>query len=208
MSGFEVVGAVSAAIAFINTARTICEAAKDAGGLTSELKTIAPQLSLAEHILTAVRAHGDTLKDAAVHSDVMAALAICREKSNELKEIFQKTGKTGDENLLQQASKSFRAAKPGRGSKVQKLMRDIMDTLHILHLHRMFEDEAAVKQLEATREELSKLSPDGDGSRMTIYGDGTIVDSDDIKQQIGDHNTQHNYSSGGGSMSFGARGTI
>src|ERR1700712_3176068 len=102
MSGFEVVGAVSAAIAFINTARTICEAAKDAGGLTAELKTIAPQLSLAEHILTAVRAHGNTLKDAAVHKDVMAALAICREKSNELKEIFQKIGKTGDESLLQQ----------------------------------------------------------------------------------------------------------
>jgi hypothetical protein len=207
MSGFEVVGAVSAAIAFINTARTICEAAKDAGGLTTELKMISPQLGLADSILKSVKARGDVLQDAAVDQAVMAALNICKERSKDLKEIFQKIGKTEDDSPLEQASKSFRAAKPGRISKVQKLMKDIMDTLHILHLHRMFEDEAAVHDLEAAREELSKLDPDEGNSRVTIHGDGTNVDSEDIKQQIGDHNAMTNYSSGGGNMSFDQRGT-
>jgi hypothetical protein len=206
MSGFEVVGAVSAAIAFINTARTICEAAKDAGGLTTELKTISPQLGLADGILKSVKARGDALQDAAVDQAVMSALNICKERSKNLKEIFQKIGKTEDDSLLEQASKSFRAAKPGRSSKVQKLMKDIMDTLHILHLHRMFEDDAAVQKLEVTREELSKLGL-GDESRVTVNGDGTNVDSEDIKQQFGDHNAMTNYSSGGGNMSFDQRGT-
>jgi hypothetical protein len=207
MSGFEVVGAVSAAIAFINTARTICEAAKDAGGLTTELKTISPQLALADGILISVKARGNALQDAAVDQAVMAAVNICKERSKDLKEIFQKIGKTEDDSLLEQASKSFRAAKPGRSSKVQKLMKDIMDTLHILHLHRMFEDEAAVQKLEATREELSKLGPDESNSRVRVHGDGTNVDSEDIKQQFGDHNAMTNYSSGGGNMSFDQRGT-
>jgi hypothetical protein len=207
MSGFEVVGAVSAAIAFINTARTICEAAKDAGGLTTALKTISPQLALADGILTSVKARGNALQDAAVDQAVMAALNICRERSKDLKEIFQKIGKTEDDSLLEQATKSFRAAKPGRSSKVQKLIKDIMDTLHILHLHRMFEDEAAVRDLQAVREELSKLDPDESNSRVTIHGDGTNVDSEDIKQQFGDHNAMTNYSSGGGNMSFDQRGT-
>jgi hypothetical protein len=207
MSGFEVVGAVSAAIAFINTARTVCEAAKDAGGLTTELKTISPQLALADGILKSVKARGDALQDAAVDQAVMAALNICKERSKDLKEIFQKIGKTEDDSLLEQASKSFRAAKPGRSSKVQKLMKDIMDTLHILHLHRIFEDEAAVRNLEAVREELSKLGPGESDSRVTVHGDGTNVDSEDIKQQFGDHNAMTNYSSGGGNMSFDQRGT-
>jgi cob(I)alamin adenosyltransferase len=103
MSGFEVVGAVSAAIAFINTARTICEAAKDGGGLTTELKTISPQLALADGILASAKVRGNALQDAAVDKAVMAGLNICKERSKDLKEIFQKIGKTEDESLLEQA---------------------------------------------------------------------------------------------------------
>lgn len=207
MSGFEIVGAVSAAIAFINTARTICEAAKDTNGLTTELKTIAPQLALADSILTAVQARGNTLQDAHVDQAIMTALSICRERSKALKEIFQKIVQTGDETLLEQASKSFRAAKSGRSSKVQKLMKDIMDTLHILHIHQMFEDEATVKQLKTIRDEFCKLGSDEDNGRITVYGDGTNIESEDIKQQFGNYSTQNNYSSGGGNLSFDQRGT-
>jgi hypothetical protein len=207
MSGFEVVGAFSAAIAFINTARTICEAAKDAGGLTTELKTILPQLALADGILASVKVRGNALQDAAVDKAVIAALNICKERSKDLKEIFQKIGKTEDESLLEQASKSFRAAKPGRTSKVQRPMKDTMDTLHVLHLHRMFEDETAVRKLEAAREELSKAGPDEDNSRVTVHGDGTNIDSEDVKQQFGDHNAMTKYNSGGGNISLDQRGT-
>jgi hypothetical protein len=207
MSGFEVVGVVSAAIAFITTARKICEAVKDTSGLNFELRTNLPQLALADDILTSVRAHGNALQDAPVDQAVMAALDICKKRSEALKEIFQKIGKTGGESPLEQLSKGFRAAKPGRNSKVQKLMKDIMDTLHIMHLHRMFQDDASAQKLEAARKELFKLGSDEDNSRITIHGDGVNVDSEDIKQQFGNHNSQTNYNSGGGNLSFDQRGT-
>lgn len=207
MSGFEVVGAVSAAIAFISTARTICEAAKDASGLTIELKSILPQLSLADGILNSVQARGNALQDEAVDQAVMAAVNICKEKSKALRDIFQKISKKEDDGLLEQAAKSFRAAKPGRISKVQKLMKDLMDNLHILYLRRMFEDGDAFQKLEAVGEELSKLGSDEGDGRVTVHGDGTNVNSEDIKQQFGDHSSMTNYSSGGGIMSFDQRGT-
>jgi hypothetical protein len=202
MTGFEVAGAVSAALAFINTARTICEAAKDAQGLTTELKTISPQLALADSILTTVKERGDELKDASVDPAVMAALNMCKERSKALKEVFEKISRTEDDGLLEQALKSFRAAKPGRTSKVQRLMKDIMDNLHILHLHHMFEDEGAAQKLESVREELTE-----EFSGISVEGHGTNINSQDIKQQIGEHNIQNNYSSGGGSQSFDLRGT-
>jgi hypothetical protein len=193
MTGFEVAGAVSAALAFINTARTICEAAKDAQGLTTELKTISPQLALADSILTTVKERGDELKDASVDPAVMAALNMCKERSKALKEVFEKISRTEDDGLLEQALKSFRAAKPGRTSKVQRLMKDIMD---------MFEDEGAAQKLESVREELTE-----EFSGISVEGHGTNINSQDIKQQIGEHNIQNNYSSGGGSQSFDLRGT-
>lgn len=122
-------------------------------------------------------------------------------------EIFQKIARTENDGLLEQTFKCFRATRPGKKSEVQKLVKDIMDTLHVLHLHRMFEDEAALKKLEAAREDLSRLGPDEENDRIVVYGDGTNVDSEDIKQQFGDHNTQNNYSSGGGNQSFDQRGT-
>lgn len=207
MSGFEVVGAVIAAIGFITTARTICEAAKDADGLTSEIKTILPQLTLADGILKSVKARGDALQGAAVDQAVMAALNVCKEKSEALKDIFQKIGKKENDNLLAQVSRSFRAAKPGRASKVQKLMKDILNTLQTLHLHHMFNDEAAAQELQTAIEELSKLGVDEDSGRVIIHGDGANIDSEDIKQQFGDHNSMANYNSGGGSISFDQRGT-
>jgi hypothetical protein len=82
-----------------------------------------------------------------------------------------------------------------------------MDTLHVLHLHRMFEDETAVRKLEAAREELSKAGPDEDNSRVTVHGDGTNIDSEDVKQQFGDHNAMTKYNSGGGNISLDQRGT-
>ncbi|KAL6720990.1 hypothetical protein ACLMJK_000090 [Lecanora helva] len=210
MSGGEVpmiLGVISSAITVVDATQKIYDAASDARGLPEAFRDVATRLPTVHNTLSSAKQHienGPVSKDSCKGAEDIASS--CSEKLQRLEKIFKKVMPREGASRMDRyvaASKTL-----GKGSRVETLMRGILEDLELLAIdHGMTSGSAAMRsELAAAIEEMAALPPSIPEQKEAGFS-ATSSGSGAINQAYG--NQYFNSGSGDSyharSMNFGSR---
>lgn len=152
-------GLIASIIAIIETAQTIYEAADDAQGLPKKFRAAAEQiplvyhtLSLAEHNIRAQKVNDQALQS------VTPVLERCKQNAANIKEIFDKTIPAKDASRPERLRKAVGILT--KSKKVKEEMEEMVTNMELLAQHQVFQDAAALQEIQTAIEQLNNLPDD------------------------------------------------
>jgi hypothetical protein len=192
MSGVEaaglVIGLISGTIAIVDATKKIYDAAKDQQGLPAAFREVAQRLPLVQNILNNAKARADDGQvDDEASRGATSILEACKGRAQKLEEIFRKVVPQEGGSRL---DRYYRAARTlGKDSKVEMLMKGILDDLNLLSVQFGMETEVHIQKLEEAIKTVSALEPS--------VPDHVFDQSSYINNNLG-AGTQNNFNASGG----------
>ncbi|EXK77349.1 hypothetical protein FOQG_17942 [Fusarium oxysporum f. sp. raphani 54005] len=200
MSGFEVVGLISAIIGIVETIGKVSKALKDAKDLPQAFREVADRLPLVQDTLQTVENHISNDADEATCQAIAAVLEKCHKKALQLEELFNAVSSSDNTSRMKRYALAVKNL--GKESRVELLAKGMMEDAHLLALNHAAQaaTEAQVAQLSEAIQELSNIEPslpEEDGISQTHYGSGDNIAGNK-------YGGNHYENSGSGTAYFGA----
>ncbi|UPK92693.1 hypothetical protein LCI18_003628 [Fusarium solani-melongenae] len=164
MSGFEIFGAITGAIALAETLLKLYNAIESRNDLPEAFIEVGKRLPLAKETLELAKGLTDGLEDENQETRALKQnLADCRSKLSQLHEIFQQISKgdTKEKSLIDIYQKVVRRLKlDNKSGRVEALMKGALDSLQLLTMHRAFKDAMKTQAADVSqaKEELEKVA--------------------------------------------------
>jgi len=178
MSGAEagvVLGLISSAIAIVQATKQVYDAAHDIKGLPKAFHKVAKQLPLVKETLHLAEASVDDTSCAAIKPVIES----CGAKAGNLRDIFEKVFPDDNPKWEERYFKALHTL--GKGSRVEDLMKDILNSLKLLSAHQTFKVAAKQDELLAALNDLANTpssAPDQIFEKSTFsalnLGSGTL----------------------------------
>ncbi|KAJ4245877.1 hypothetical protein NW757_009733 [Fusarium falciforme] len=164
MSGFEILGAITGAIALTETLLKLYNAIETRNDLPEAFLEVGKRLPLAKETLELAKGLTDGLEDENQETQALKQnLDDCRSKLSQLQEIFQQISKgdTKENSLVDVYQKVIRRLKlDNKSGRVEALMKGALDSLQLLTMHRAFKDAMKTQAADVSqaKEELEKVA--------------------------------------------------
>ncbi|KAM6530427.1 hypothetical protein FALCPG4_008555 [Fusarium falciforme] len=164
MSGFEIFGAITGAIALTETLLKLYNAIETRNDLPEAFLEVGKRLPLAKETLELAKGLTDGLEDENQETQALKQnLDDCRSKLSQLQEIFQQISKgdTKENSLVDVYQKVIRRLKlDNKSGRVEALMKGALDSLQLLTMHRAFKDAMKTQAADVSqaKEELEKVA--------------------------------------------------
>jgi hypothetical protein len=156
MSGAEataVISLISAVIGIVQATKQVYDVANDAKDLPEAFREVGEKLPLVEDTLRLAEASVDD-KSAKI---IKPVIETCKGKATILKELVQKVVPKADASRTQRYWTALRTL--DKGSRVETLMKEILENLHLLADHGSFKVAKNFEELAAAIDKLSKIEP-------------------------------------------------
>ncbi|RSL49277.1 hypothetical protein CEP53_009210 [Fusarium sp. AF-6] len=203
MSGIEIFGVITGAIALTETLLKLYKAIETRNDLPEAFLEVGKRLPLVEEILELAKGLTDGLEEE--HQETQALkqnLDDCHSKLSQLHEIFRQISKgdAKEKSLVDVYQKVIRKLKlDNKSGRVEALMKGTLDSLQLLTMHRAFKDamktqaahvSQAKEELEKVAEEMPSLPDLPEGTR------GDNVNYGEINRQFANWGEQTNIEGG------------
>ena len=211
MSGAEAIAVlelISSIATIVDEIKKVYDAATNAQGLPDAFRKVAGQLPIVWNILDSAE---QNIKGGKVNNDackgVEQVAKACKENAKKLEELFHKTIPGDDASRFTRYIKAVKVV--GKGGKVENLMKELLEGVHLLACERGMNTATKAEQEEIVKaiKELSALLPSvpehefqETGFTNANYGPGTQYNAQGTQNNVKDTARQYN---AGGSMSFG-----
>ncbi len=213
MSGAEaiaVLGIISSIISIVDGTKQVYSATSNTKGLPEAFAEVATRLPIVQTILQSMKTHiEDNTADILFSKQAKAVVESCKTKTQKLDKIFQKVLPADGASRRE---RYFTAARTlGKGTRVEMLMKRILDDLHVLAISNNLigENDEHLKELAKAIDEIAAMPPslpesagDETGFIATHSGSGAINQSHG--DQFNNPGSGHIYYSG--TMNFGSSG--
>lgn len=184
MSGFEVIGLISAIIGIVDYSTKLYSACRDKSKLPQAFREAAQRLSLVQETLQTVKSQlseeqsreRQTQEDEDAWERAKAAikstLQACRDKVDKLDELFKEVIPTRDASRYERYWKVAKAV--GRASEVELLMKIILENVQLLAGNQIFKvaSTAQVEELKKALTEIEILPPSVPKSKAALASMG------------------------------------
>lgn len=178
MSGLEVIGAISAVIAILDSSIKVYDSAQKDLKLSETFKTVRCRLPVLLDTLKTCESDLQPVRDSLpvdVCEGLETILTRCDDTAGRLREIFEKVLPERGDTWQQRYAKV--AKKLGKGSKVEELMVCITEDVQLVVNHHAVKS-ARPEQMHALEEIIKEMRsvqsslPEGEGSRQNFNSQG------------------------------------
>ncbi|PNP80378.1 hypothetical protein FNYG_05977 [Fusarium nygamai] len=178
MSGIEVVGLVSAIVGIVEAIGKVSKTLRDAKDIPRAFNEVAERLPLVRDTLQSVESHISHATEDGVYEAMKKVLENCREKAEQLQEIFRAVAPSERISRIKRYSLAVRRL--GKGSLVEILAKGMMEDAHALVLAHSAQaaTESQVMELSEAIRELSTIEaslPDESAASQMHYGSGDNI---------------------------------
>lgn len=165
MSGVEILGAISATVALIETVIKLRKAYDEANDVPEAITQVLNRLPLIKTTLeqAAREAANTSISNPEVSSAVGNVVEACKQKAEQLEEIFTYIAPTPEASIMRKYRLIMRRV--GKGKKVETLARSMMEDLTVLAQYWDI-GESAEKEVDDAIEALSNVPASIDDAEL------------------------------------------
>lgn len=164
MSGIEIFGVITGAIALTETLLKLYKVIKTRNDLPEAFTEVGDRLPLVEETLELAKGLTDNLENGEKEIEALKqTLDDCYFKLSQLQEIFHKISKRDaqDKTLVNIYQKAVLKLKlDNKSGRVEALMKGVLESLHLFTMHRAFKDAMKTQAVNVgqAKEEMEKVA--------------------------------------------------
>ncbi|KAJ4318385.1 hypothetical protein N0V84_006895 [Fusarium piperis] len=164
MSGIEIFGVITGAIALTETLLKLYKVIKTRNDLPEAFLEVGNRLPLVEDTLELAKGLTDGLENGDKETEALKqTLDYCYSKLSQLHEIFQKIsrGDTKDKSLIDVYQKVVVKLKlDNKSGRVEALMKGVLESIQLFSMHKAFKDamETQAINVAQAKEEMEKVA--------------------------------------------------
>lgn len=192
-----VLGLISSVITIFEAAQEVYEAADDALGLPKRFRLAAEQIPLVYHALNLAEQNIRTQSiDGQALQSARPVLEACKECATRIKDVFDRTIPAPGASRAERLKKAVGLRM--KSKKVKEDMEQVIKSMELLAQHQVFQDAAALQDIQAAIEQLGNLPDEEDQPQFVHSGTGAINANTGSGQQ-------HNYNNAGSGSQYNAQ---